>query len=228
MLVGLFLLSCGTSFAGFNIELDVFSQENAASVRFLHVLAAHNDTLTVFDSLAFGKQNRSSLFFATPQPQTIKIVALTTDEQSVESEWFEVSPRRTTLLVTIQNDKIDVSAKDFRYPRKNENENSYFVFLLIFLLVKLLITILYMSAFRMPKQLIQSISGAFLFSGVIDWIFPVSYLFRILMIMFVECFLIYFSSRKVISLLQTAILSIVVNIAGSGLIALIYMAYVFW
>jgi hypothetical protein len=178
--------------------------------------------------LSFETPDRSTLYFSADNNQEIKLIMLTAGWQRMESETFTVSPQQSTLLVTVENDEISISAKDFRYPEKDSNENSYFVFLLIFFAVKLLISIAYIFAFRLPKQLFSIAAGIFLLSAFIDWTLPIHFLLRLASVIAFEFGLFFFTSRKIFPLLHNIVMTIAVNIAGFGLIMLAYLIYVFW
>ena len=146
----------------------------------------------------------------------------------VVSKPFRVSPHRTTFTVVVGQRKIKVTGKDFLYPQKNEDKRSYFVFLAIFLAIKILITVVFVFASKQCKRIISIASGAFLISAFIDWLVPLNYLYRFLLIILAEYLLIALIGRKSISRLRTAMLVLTVNMIGFGMIAILYILYVFW
>jgi len=116
-----------------------------------------------------------------------------------ESKPFIVSLQRSLFMITVDQQQISVAKKNFIYPKKTENEKSYFVFLLIFFFVKVFISTILILFSKFPKRVIAIVSGAFLISSFIDWYFPVYYLYRLVITMLVEYILIAIVGRKHIS-----------------------------
>ncbi|MDR1866325.1 MAG: hypothetical protein LBR08_12235 [Bacteroidales bacterium] len=221
-------LYCGGLFAAEEVELEVVFPDDAAQCRFLYVLAeTGGDTLAVFDTLSFGRQRRSSLFFPMPRRQSVKLVAVTAGGRHLESRPARVSSHRTTFLATVGDDAIHLSVKDFLYPRKNDSEQAYLVFLLIFFAVKLSLAALFAVVFRLPKTALYAVCGMFMISGLIEWNLPLDYLLRMLVLIALEWIFISIGARKIISPRQTLAMVTTVNIAAFGLIAAVYLAYVF-
>lgn len=232
-------LFCGKAFAGIDVELDIVFNDSlrrvdgsAVQCRFMYVICpatdGANDTLAIFDTLSFDRKNRVSLFYSIPSDGKNKLVVIDSDGLHVESNLFRISTHRTTFAVTIDGRKIEVVGKDYLYLRKNESEQSYYAFLLIFFVVKFLITFIFVSLSKLPWRVISIASGAFLLSAFIDWLFPLNYLYRLLITMLAEYLLIALIGRKSISWLKTAMLVLVVNLAGVGFIFLLYLMFVFW
>ena len=239
MLKPLFLLLtlvCGKMFANIGVELDVAFSESADSstvqYRNLYVLCpapdGTNDTLAIFDTLYFNGRNRVSLFYSVCSGGKNTLSMVDSAGVHVESKPFRVTPKRTTFSVVVGQQQIDVVAKDYLYLRKKDNEQSYYVFLMIFFVVKLLLTVIFVFASKLPRRNIFIASGAFLLTAFIDWFLPFNYLYRFLMIVLAEFLLIALIGRKSISLLRAAMLALIVNIAGFGIIASLYLLYVFW
>ena len=225
-------LTCGKSFAGVGVELDVAFSDSTAQYRYLYVLAPGveglNDTLAVFDSLSFYRQNRVSLFYSARFEGKNIVSLVDSGGVHLESKPFRVSPRRTTFSVVVGQEQINVSNRDFLYPQKNDDEHSYYAFLLIFFTVKILITVIFIFASKVPKRIITVAAGAFLLSSLVDWLFPLNYLYRLLMTMLVEYLLIALVGGKSISWLRAAMLVLAVNLAGFGTIVILYLLHVFW
>jgi len=228
----LLLLACGKMFAGIGVELDVVCRDSTVQCRYLYVLCpaadGTTDTLAIFDSFSFNGKNRASLFYSVPSSGKNTLLMIDSAGLQIESNHFRVSPRRTTFSVVVGQQQIEVVAKDYLYLRKNENEQSYYAFLLIFFVVKIIITVIFVLTSKLPGRIISIASGAFLLSAFIDWLFPISYLYRFLMIILAEYLLIALVGRKFISRLQAAGLVLIVNIAGFGIIDILYLLYVFY
>jgi len=226
------MLICGKAFAGINVELDVVFRDSTVQCRYLYALSpaadGTNDTLAIFDTLSFNGKNRVSLFYFVQSDEKNKLLMVDSDGTYVESNFFKISPHRTTFAVIVGERQIEVAGKDYLYLRKNENERSYYVFLLIFFAVKFLITVIFVLLSKLPGRVISIASGAFLLSAFVDWLFPLNYLYRILIIMLAEYLLIALIGRKFISWLRTAMLIFGVNMAGTGIIVILYLMYVFW
>lgn len=227
------VFSVHDTLAGFGVELDIVFRDSIQDYRFLYVLgndpqSGTNDTIAVFDSLSFNQQHRTSLFYTAPQKQENWLSFMDANGENLESKTFVVSPLRTTFAVVVGSHQIKVAPKDFLHPQKDEDERSYFSFLFIFFLVKLLIAVLFIFSNKLPKRLISIASGAFLLSGFIDWYVPLHYFFRFLMVLVLEFLLISLVGRKSISWLQSLLLVIIVNVIGFGIISGIYLLYVFW
>ncbi len=220
------------SFAGIGIELDIAFSDTTFRCQYLYVLSPNssgaNDTLVVFDSLSFNKYNRVSLFYTVAEDRENMILAVDADGQERRSRLFKISPNRTTFAVSIKPQHINVSVKDFLYPLKYGNEESYLFFLLIFFVIKIFTTAIYIFVSRMPFRLILIAAGAYLLTSFIDWMFPVEYLFRFILVMVAEYLLIAFFGRKSISWLRAALLVLVVNAVCFGIIAIAYILFVFW
>lgn len=223
---------CGKIFAGIGVELDVVFRDSTLQCRYLYALSPNpggvTDTLAVFDSLSFNGQSRVSLFYVAGSSSDHMLSMLDSSGLYLESRMFGVSPQRTTFTVVIGRQQIKVASKDYIYPQKNEDERSYFVFLFIFFVVKILMVTVFFFSSKLPKRIITISSGAFLLSAFVDWVLPINYLYRFLIIAIVEYLLIAFVGRKSISRLQAALLVLVVNMVGYGLIAVLYLSFVFW
>jgi len=232
----LLILACGKMFANIGVELDVVFKDCADSsivqYRYLYVLCpaadGTSDSLAVFDTLHFNGKNRVSLFYSVHSNGKNILSMVDSAGVYLESKPFMVSPKRTTFAVVVGQQQIEVVAKDYLYLRKNENEHSYYVFLLIFFVVKFLFTVIFVFISKLPKRNVFIASGAFILSAFIDWLIPLNYLYRFLMIILAEYLLIALVGRKSISWLRAAMLALTVNIAGFGFIAILYLLYVFW
>jgi hypothetical protein len=225
-------LACGNLLAGIGVELDVVFSDSTVQCQYLYVLApcvdGANDTLAVFDSLSFYGHNRVSLFYSVHSNGKNMLSMVDSSGIQVRSKAFKVSPKRTTFDVVVGRSQIEVNGKDYLYLRKNDDERSYYVFLLIFFAVKFLITAVFVFVSKLRKRIISISCGAFLLSAFIDWLFPLNYLYRFLIIILVEYLLISLIGHKFISWLRTAMLVLTVNLVGFGLIAILYLIYVFW
>lgn len=227
------MFTCGKVFADINVELDVVFSDSTIQCRYLYVLAPSagrtNDTLAVFDTLHFNGPNRVSLFYSVHSgcKNTLSMV----DSAGVHllSSPFRISSQRTTFVVVVGKRQIEVTCKDYLYLRKNDDEQSYYVFLLIFFVVKLLMTTIFVLFLKLPKRIIIIASVAFFLNAFVDWLLPLHYLFRLLLIMLAEYLLIAIVVRRYMSSwLQAALLVLAVNITGYGIIVVLYILYVFW
>ena len=223
---------CGKTLAGIDVELDVVFNALTVQCRYLYVLCADTkkttDTLAIFDSLSFNRQNRVSLFYSASSTGENMLSMVDAEGTHVTSEPFNVSHLQTVFTVAVDRQHISVTGKNFLYPLKNEDKSSFFVFLLIFFTVKILIATISIFISKLPKRIIPIAAGAFLLSVFIDWFFPFNYLYRFLIAMLIEYLIIALVGRKSISWLRAALLVVVVNMAGYGIIALLYIFYVFW
>ncbi len=230
--VFLLLIPCEKTVADVNVELDVFFKDSTQRCRFLYVLGTDSegsaDTLAVFDTLEFNNRQRVSLFYSVHSDSENTISIVDTAGQSLMSKPFKVSSQRTTFVVTVHPQRIKVTVKDYLYPRKNEDEQSYFFFLLIYFVVKVLIAIGYILVRKLPLRLISIASGAFLLGAFIEWFLPLHYFWRFLMTVLVEFLLIAFFGRKLISVFRAGLLTLIVNIIGFGIIFAAYLFYVFF
>jgi len=214
--------------AHIDVELDLSFKDTTVQYQYLYVVCSNqNDTLAIFDTLSFNKYNRVSLFYSVNNKGKNKLSMTDYNGKQYESKPFMVSPYNTLFSVVVGQQQISVAKKDFLYTKKNENKKSYYVFLLIYLMVKVLITAIYVFIAKLPKRNISIALGAFLISSFIDWYFPVYYLYRLLMIMLIEYLFIAFVGRKSISWLHTMFLVLFVNISGFGIIAILYLFYLF-
>jgi len=231
-LVLLLMFACGNAFAGVGVELDVVFRDSTVQCRYLYVLGHDakgvNDTLAVFDSLSFYGQNRVSLYYTVRSGGKNMLSVVDTSGLQVKSKPFKASQGRTTFTVVVDQYQIEVTGKDYHYLRKNDDERSYYVFLFIFVVIKFLITSIFGFATNQRKRIIAIASGAFLLSAFIDWLFPLNYLYRFVMILLAEYMLIALVGRRLISWLQAAMLVLTVNMVGFGMIAILYLLYVFW
>ena len=222
----------GKMFANVGVELDVSFRDTTVQCQFLHVLSPNMrgtyDTIAIFDSLSFKGQSRVSLFYSV---DTIgeNIVSVTDASGIVaESRFYNVSPKRTTFAVLIGQQNIRLINKDYIYPQKNDDERSYYIFLAIFFAVKILITTIFVFSLKLPKRIITISSGTFLLTAFIDWLLPLHYLSRFFIMMLAEYLLIAYAGRASISWLRTALLVLLVNVTGFGLITSLYIVFVFW
>lgn len=225
----LLMLTCGKLFANSVVELDVVFKDSTIQCRYLYVLVPEaNDTLAVFDSLSFNGKNRVSLFYSAGFDGKNLLSIVDSGGVHIKSKPFMTSPRRTVFSVVVGRRQIEVTGKDYLYLRKNDNERSYYVFLFIFVIIKILITIIFGFASKQRKRIVAIASGAFLISAFIDWLFPIDYLYRFLMILLAEYLAIALTGHRFISWLRAAMLVLTVNIIGFGMIAILYLLYVFW
>ena len=224
-------LACGKALADIDVELDVVFNDSI-QCRYLYVLnpgtEGLSDTLAVFDTLAFNGQSRVSLFYAATSVGKNILALVDSGGLQIESNPFGISLQRTTFVVLVGQQQIKVTVKDYLYPQKNEDERSYFIFLLIFCVVKIIIVAVFVFSSKLPKRLILIASGTFLLTAFVDWFLPVHYLYRFLMMALAEYLLIAVVGRKSISWLRAAVLALVINIAGYGMIAVLYAGFVFW
>ena len=227
----LLMFSCGKEFSVINVELDIVFSDSTVH-RYLYVLGSGakelNDTLAVFDTLSFNGQNRVSLFYTVRSGGKNMLSMVDSSGLQVESKPFRVSPRRTTFTVVVRQHQIEVTGKDYHYLRKNDDERSYYVFLFIFVTVKILITTVLGFTTKQRKRIVAIAFGAFLLSAFIDWLFPLNYLYRFLMIVLAEYLPIALIGHRFISWMRAAMLVLTVNMIGFGMIAVLYLLYVFW
>ena len=227
----LLTLVCGKAFAGVGVELDVVFGDSV-QCRYLYVFSPNaggtNDTLAVFDTLAFNGHDRVSLFYTASSGRKNILSMVDSSGLHIESDLFSITPRRTTFVAVVGYGQIKVTHKDYLYLLKNEDERSYFIFLMIFFVVKIIISAIFVFSSKLPKRLISIASGAFLLSAFVDWFLPMYYLYRFLIMAFAEYLLVATVGRKSISWLRAAMLILVVNIAGFGIIAFLYLGFVFW
>lgn len=231
-LILLLTLVCGKVCAGIDVELDVVFSDTTLQCRYLYVLspnaAGTNDTLAVFDTLSFNGRHPVSLFYTVASEGKNMLCVVDSGGLHIESNSFGISPRRTVFAVRAGRQQIKVTAKDYLYPLKNEDERSYFVFLLIFFVVKMMITAIFVFSSKLPKRLITIASGAFLLSAFADWLLPVHYLYRFVVIALCEYLMMTTFGRRSISWLRASALIVTVNVAGYGIIAILYLTFVFW
>jgi hypothetical protein len=229
----LFTLICGQASANIGIELDVVFGDSTVQCRYLYVLRhdvaeSKNDTLAVFDSLSFNGLTRVSLFFTANNDGNHILLMVDKNGELFESNHFKISSQRTVFPVVVQQRQISVTDSIFLNPRKNDNDNLYLIFRLLFLAVKVLLAISYILVFKLRVRNIAIVSCAFLPSVLIEWFFPLNYFYRLLLIMLVEYLLIAIVGRRSISLLHAAALVVIVNAAGFGIISVIYLLQLFW
>ena len=182
----------------------------------------------MFDTLSFNGQNRVSLFFTANSSEKNMLSMVDSSGLHIESNSFRISPHRTTFAVFVDRQQIKIASKDYLYPLKNKDERSYFIFLLFFFVVKIVITTIFVFSSKMHKRLISIASGAFLISSFIDWFLPVHYLYCFFATALAEYLLIAVVGHKSISWFRTAMLVLTVNITGFGMIAALYLGFVFW
>ena len=228
----LLLFACGKAFSGIGVELDVAFEDSTVHCRYLYVLAigvdGQNDTIAIFDTLSFNGQNRISLFYTAPSSGKNMLSMVDSAGVTVQSKPFILSPRRTTFDVVVGKQQIKVINYDYHYLRKDGNESSFYVFLTIFFIIKTLITIIFVLVSKQRKRIITIASGAFLLCAFIDWLSPLNYLYRLLIIILTEYLMIKLIGFKYISWLRAALLVLIVNIVGYGIIAILNLTYVFW
>lgn len=228
----LLIFVCQNVFADIGVELDVVFRDSTLHCQYLYVLAPNaggtNDTIAVFDTLSFDGQNRVSLFYPVCSDGKNMLSMVDSSGLHIESHLFGVSPRRTTFVVIARQQQLKVTGKDYLYPLKNEDERLYFTFLLIFFVVKVFISALFIFSSKLPKRLISIASGAFLLSVFVDWFLPINYLYRFVATALAEYLLIATIGRKSILWLRSIALVLTVNIAGFGIIAILYLLFVFW
>ena len=225
----LLTLFCGKLYGSIDVELDVLFGDSTVNCRCMYVICIDdNDTIAAFDTLSFFGYDRASLFYRMNGDGKDKLILLYNDSVLVESNIFEVLARRAVFDVVIWRDKISVSAKDYLYPRKNNNKYSYFIYLLIFFAIKTLLTALYIFIIPLAKRNILIASGVFLISSLIDWSLPVHFFFRFVLTVALEYIMISLIGRKSITWGWSAVLVLLVNISGAGIIALLYFFFSFW
>ena len=230
----------GMLFANIDVELDVVFKDTTVQCRYLYVLSQDRyeirDTLAVFDTLSFKRNDRVSLFYTVENDKTNILLMVDSAGMVIESKPFRIFSGRVlrtrnapaVFTVVIEHEKISVANKNYLYLKKNENLTSYLAFLFIFLTVKLLITTYFVLLSALPKRIIAFASCFFILTAFIDWFIPLYYIYRFFITILAEFLLISVIGRKFISWLQAAMLILIVNIAGFGIIAFMYILYVFW
>jgi hypothetical protein len=229
LLIGMF--ACAKAFAGIDVELEVVFRDSVPQCCYLYVLspnAGTNDTLAVFDTLSFDGRSRISLFYTAAAGSNQFLSLVNPDGQHRQSRMFKVLPQRTGFVVMVGQRRINIINTDYLYPRKNGDERSYFVFLLFFFAVKFCIVVAFVFTAQLPRRNIAISSGAFLLSAFIDWMLPIPYLYRFLMMVLAEYLLIALVGRRSVSWFRAALLVLVVNMVGFGLITSLYLWFVFW
>ena len=224
----LLTLFCGNVFAEIDVELDVVTN---VQCKYLYVISKdikenRSDTIARFDSLSFNEM-RASLFY-TVRKRGVNIISIVDfDGATIESKPFKVSRGNNVFSVIVEQQSIKINRKNYLYPLKNDDDKSYYVFLLIFFTVKMLIAVVFIFLAKLPKLNIVTASGAFLLSAFIDWLLPINYLWRILLMIVTEFLLIAFFGRERITPLGTLKLVLVINAIGFGIISLLYFSYTF-
>ena len=240
---GLFLLltvvDCKV-FAGIDVELVVFFKDTAVQCQYFYVLDTYekgkSSTLAVFDTLSFNGNDRVSLFYTAKNGGINTVLMVDTAGVLMKSKPFRVSSGRllntgstsAVFNVVIGQGQISVALRNHHYLQKNRNNYSYFIFLFTSFTVKFLIAFILILLSNLPKRIITVASGAFLLSIFIDLLFPFHYIYRFIMTLLAGYILIAIVLRKSISWLQTTMLVLIVNIAGFGIIAFMYIFYVLW
>jgi hypothetical protein len=222
----LFLFVFGGLYANIETEFEIVIVDSIPQYRYLSIVSLEsNDTLR-FDPINFNAQERVNLFFKNVFSG--KSILLLTDYQgqTISSKPFKISNKRNEFLVFVQSSTIDVTNKTFLYPLKNENKNSYYVFLLLFFVVKMLISYIFISISKLQKRIIFVAAGTFLISSFIDWIFPINYVIRFVLTAIIEYLLITVAGAGLISWKKSCALILVVNIIGFGIIAFAYTLYI--
>ena len=222
----------GRAHAGVSVELDVVFNDTTIRRPSMYVLVPNaygtNDTLAAFDSLSFYGLNRVSLFYTARSNQRNILSMVDSSGVYMESKPFRVSPQRANFKVMVGQQHIKVSNKDFLYPQKNDDQRSYFAFLTIFLAIKILITAGFVFSSKQRKRIVIIALTVFLVSAFMDWFLPINYVYRLLTMMLSEFLLIALVARKSILWRQAALLVLTVNSLGFGLIAILYLWFVFW
>ena len=218
----------GNMFAEANVELDVVFSDSTVQCKYLYVLGANTgDTLAVFDTLSFNRQNRVSLFYTANKGG--KNILLLVDSEGALSESKPYNIMYSNVFsVAVGKEQISVNKRDFLYFRKNSDNKSYFVFLLFFFTVKSLITFFFVFLSALHRRVAAFASGAFLLSALIDWFFPLHYFYRLFVTLLAEYLFIAILGRKSISWLWTAILVMVVNFVSFGIIAFLFILHALW
>ena len=227
-----FTLLGSKTFNAADVELDVVFSDSTVHCRYLYVISLGDnglrDTIARFDSLSFNRHDRVSLFY--PVNNYAKNMIAFADSQGVhtESEPFRISlltrSAPAIFRVSIGNQQVTVAKRDYFHLQKDEN----LAFVFVMFATKVLIMLFLVMLSALPKRTIAISTGAFFASSLLNWFFPLHYLYSTLISLPAEYLLIALIGRKYISWLRAAILVLVVNIAGFGIIAFLYIVYMFW
>ena len=220
-------LAFGKLLADVNIELDVVFSDSTVECRYLYVLNTDNDTIAVFDTLSFNRDDRVSLFYKSKRGGKNALSMVDGNGTIIESKPFNVL-YGNVFSVVIGKEQVTVSQRDFLYFRKNADNTLYISFLLILLATKLLITSAFVLTSALHKRMILVAFGAFLLSAFIDWLFMLHYLFRFLLITLTEYLFIATVGRKSISWYWSALLVLIVNFVSFGFLAFLFIFYLFY
>ena len=225
--------------ANVDVELDVVFKDTTVQCRYLYVISLDRqgtgDTIAIFDTLSFKRHEGVSLFYSVENDETNILVIIDTAGMVIQSKPFRILSGKfirnrnvpAVFTVVIGKEQIAVANKKYRYLESYENKSMYFVFMLLFITVKLLIAISFSLLSELHRRIILIASGAFLFTALMVWFIPLYHIYRLFITIFTEYLLIAVIGRKYISWLLAAILILIVNLAGFGIITLMYIFYVF-
>jgi len=216
-----------------DVELDVVFVDTTFFVKYLYVISseingATGDTLALFDTLSFNRHDRVSLFYSVSNKRNSIISIVDSDGIQIESKPFRIRTTRRNLpavfAVVVENRQVTVAKRDYLHFQKKGSLG----FLVIFVSVKFLIMLCFVMLSTLPKRTIAVASIAFFASGVINWLIPHYFAYKILIYIPLEYLTILLIGRKFISWLPAAFLVLAVNISGLGVIALLYLIHMFW
>ena len=214
------------------VELDVVFNDSTMRCLYLYVICVDNnelrDTLAIFDSLSFNRQDRVSLFYKANNLEKKIISFIDCQGVDTHSKPYGISAfsRNTPALfsVILANQQVTIVERDFFYLLKKENLAT----LIIFYISKLLIISLFVTFSTLPKRTAAIASGSFLLSMAIYLLFPFYFVFNILIIIPVEYLFIALIGKKYISWLWAAFLVLGANIISYGIVAFLYYFYYFY
>jgi len=119
----LLYLIYGKAFAAVHVELDIVFKDCDSTLQcryFLYVLSSGvegtTDTIAVFDTLSFNRQNRVSLFFTANTGEKNMLSLVDSGGLHIESNLFKISSRRTTFATVVGRQQIKVVHKSGSLP----------------------------------------------------------------------------------------------------------------
>lgn len=202
--------------------------DSTTQVKYWITEVATSDSLSGWTADALRASDGISYFTRTRGCKKYQLHVALNDSTNLVSDGFRMAPWQKNFRAIIAEKNVRIESRNYLFPVKDSTATSRWVFLLLFLSVKILCALLIYSTGRFPWKVFPSFVGAFLFSVLLTWHVPISAIALFVLSSWSEGALIFISNRKHISVIRTSLVVTGSNLAAFGLIHLLYSFYYLW
>lgn len=235
LLTALFLSSClghseEETRREYTAEIEIVIDpecDSTSQIQYWITEVATSDSLTGWTANALDSSDITSYYTRTRGCKKYQFHTSLKDTALISKE-FTMAPWQRNFCAHIGEKSVRIESLDYLFPIKGSVENSRWVFMLLFMSIKILCALLIYATGRFPWKVFPSFIGAFLFSVLLTWHVPLAAIGLFVLSSWSEGALIFISNRKSISVIKTSLVVTGSNLAAFGLIHLLYSIYYLW